>query len=88
MNRNDLKEIITAVIEKMSNDAPAAACGTFHMDEPVITTYYAIGEEDPTPRPTRPPKPTATPIPTMTTRYAIGEEDGGVTTLYAVGEEG
>jgi hypothetical protein len=75
MTRNDLKEIITEVIKKMGNNSPVPACGWLWADQPVVTTYYAVGEEDPAPT----PKPT--------TKYAIGEEDV-VTTKYAIGEEG
>jgi hypothetical protein len=80
MTRNDLKDIISSVIEKLQGNSPAPACGWFCADEPVITTYYAVGEEDqvsPPPTvvpidPTIPPKPT--PPPVITTYYGIGEE--------------
>ncbi|MBN1696648.1 MAG: hypothetical protein JW881_03950 [Spirochaetales bacterium] len=81
MTRKELKEIIVSVIERLRENAPSPACGVLWADEPIVTTYYAIGEEDPTP--TDAPKPT----PNATTRYAIGEEDV-VTTLYGIGEEG
>jgi hypothetical protein len=84
MTRNDLKDIISSVIEKLQGNSPAAACGWLYADDPVITTYYAVGEEGSTPIPTIEPKPT--PTPTATTKYAIGEEDV-VTTRYSVGEE-
>ena len=73
MKREDLKEIISSVIEKMKQDAPEAACGMFWSDNSVnnpgpiggdpgddppninpfggeeprmLTTHYAVGEED------------------------------------------
>ena len=46
MNREELKEIIGAVVKKIEASSPAAAC--LFWDQPVITTYYGIGEEDPT----------------------------------------
>jgi hypothetical protein len=79
MSRDELKEIIAAVVKKMEASSPASACGLFWFDRPVITTYYGIGEED------------ATTLYGIgeedpTTRYAINEED--VTTLYGIREEG
>ena len=79
MNREELKEIIAAVIKKMEDSSPAPACGIFWGDRPVITTYYGIGEEDPTTR-------YAISEEDATTKYAINEED--VTTLYGIREEG
>jgi hypothetical protein len=67
MNREELKEIISAVIKKMEAGSPVAACGLFWVDEPVITTYYAVGEEDPTTK-------YAINEEDPTTRYAINEE--------------
>ena len=78
MNREELKEIIAAVIKKMKASSPTTACLWWDYPRPTtlygiseedpVTTLYGIGEEDPT------------------TRYAINEED--VTTLYGIGEEG
>jgi hypothetical protein len=82
MTRNELKEIIVSVIERLKEGASAPACGIQWTDDPVqVTTLYGIGEESGSPE----PKPT--PDPVVTTRYAIGEEDV-VTTRYSVGEEG
>ncbi|MGA1840699.1 MAG: hypothetical protein ACMUIU_08755 [bacterium] len=77
MNREELKEIISAVVKKMEASSPADAC--IFWDQPVITTYYGIGEEDPTTR-------YAINEEDPTTKYAINEED--VTTLYGISEEG
>ncbi len=78
MSREELKEIIAAVIKKMEAGSPIAAC--FWFDKPIITTYYGVGEEDgaTTKYGISEEDPT--------TRYAINEED--VTTLYGIGEEG
>ncbi|MBN2736951.1 MAG: hypothetical protein JXR70_08230 [Spirochaetales bacterium] len=85
MNRKDLKEIITSVIEKMQENTPATACGAFFADNPIITTYYAVGEEDSTPTPEITGEPaTPTPIETPTPRPT---KDPVITTYYAVGEE-
>ena len=48
MDRKDLKEIITAVIEKMKKSTPAPACGLFYGDDlgQGPTTIYGVGEED------------------------------------------
>ena len=73
MKREDLKEIISSVIEKMKQDEPEAACGIFWNDNPVATTLYSVGEEENV---------------NPTTKYAIGEDvSGGITTHYAIGEE-
>ena len=47
MTREDLKDLICAVVEKMSDseDAPRPACG-FGDKACDVTTYYAVGEED------------------------------------------
>jgi len=65
MSRDELKEIIAAVVKKMEASSPAAAC--FFWDQPVITTFYGIGEEDPTTR-------YAINEEDVTTLYGIGEE--------------
>jgi hypothetical protein len=81
MSREELKEIIAAVIKKMEASSPVSACIFFWGDKPIITTYYGIGEEDPSPT-------TLYGIneEDATTKYAINEEDA--TTLYGINEEG
>jgi hypothetical protein len=85
MNREELKEIIAAVVKKMETSSPAAACGLFWSDcwgwwrDGGVTTLYGIGEEDATTK-------YAIGEEDPTTRYAINEEDA--TTLYGIGEEG
>lgn len=46
MTREDLKEIIALVIEKMDRTTPTPACGLLWTDEPQVTTLYSVGEED------------------------------------------
>ena len=46
MDRKDLKEIISAVIEKMKKSTPAPACGLFYADDLAPTTIYGVAEED------------------------------------------
>ena len=61
MTRQDLKEIILSVIDKMQKESPRPACAFLWSDEVfgAPTTYYAVGEEaEPT-----------------TTLYAVNEED-------------
>jgi hypothetical protein len=84
MTRQELKEIIFTVIEKLQNPTPAPACGILWNDQPTATTLYAVGEEDPAPTPVVNPGPITTPG--ATTLYSIGEEDA--TTLYGINEEG
>ncbi|MGA1840695.1 MAG: hypothetical protein ACMUIU_08735 [bacterium] len=75
MNREELKEIIAAVVKKMEASSPASACGLFWSDcrwfwrDEGVTTLYGIGEEE------------------VTTKYGINEEDP-ITTLYGINEEG
>ena len=51
MSRDDLKEIIVRVIERMDDgSAEAPATGCFFHDKPApdpcdVTTFYAVGEE-------------------------------------------
>ena len=62
MTRQDLKEIILSVIDKMQKESPRPACAFLWSDDAWgggFTTYYAVGEED---------QPT-------TTLYAVGEEE-------------
>ena len=63
MKREDLKEIISSVIEKMKQDTPEAACGLFWGDNPG-------GEDGPSGNifPVNPNKGVET------TLYAVGEE--------------
>ena len=74
MKREDLREIICSVIEKLKQDIPEAACGIFWNDNLVATPEYSVGEEI-----------TVHPA----NRYSINEEDSArtLTTHYAVGEE-
>ena len=65
MSREELKEIIAAVVKKMEASSPASAC--IFWDRPVITTFYGIGEEDPTTR-------YAINEEDVTTLYGINEE--------------
>jgi hypothetical protein len=49
MNRQDLKDIILAVIDKMQNESPRPACAFLWSDDtwgPAYTTYYGVSEED------------------------------------------
>ena len=62
MNRQDLKEIILSVIDKMQKESPRPACAFLWSDYNVglpATTVYSVGEEDPP----------------STTVYAVNEED-------------
>jgi len=47
MDKQDLREVLDLVKDKLSRDADAA-CGLFWADEPEPepTTKYAVGEED------------------------------------------
>ena len=46
MSREELKDIVCAVVERLGKDAPTPACGLFWADDPQPTTRYAVGEED------------------------------------------
>lgn len=62
MTRQDLKEIILSVIDKMQKESPRPACAFLWSDYDVVvgvTTVYGVGEEDPP----------------STTLYAVNEED-------------
>ena len=63
MTREDLKEIILSVIDKMERVSPRPACAFLWSDYDlgtVYTTVYGVGEES---------------EPPSTTLYAVGEED-------------
>ena len=55
MTREEMKEIVGEVIEKLDKGSPSTACGLFWADvapttkyavgEADVTTYYAVGEE-------------------------------------------
>lgn len=42
MDKNELKEVITMVIQKIDNRSPEPACGLFFTDEPEIIPPYGI----------------------------------------------
>ena len=63
MTRQDLKEIILSVIDKMQKESPHPACAFLWSDDAwnaPPTTYYAVGEEDGG---------------APTTVYSVGEEE-------------
>ena len=68
MKREDLKEIISSVIEKMKQDAPEAACGMFWSDNPVNNPF---GGDDPLIKNPFDGNETGK---FLTTDYAVGEE--------------
>jgi len=49
MNKNDLREVLDLVKEKLSRETETA-CGIMFSDDPVPTTEYSVGEEDATTR--------------------------------------
>lgn len=47
MTRAELKEIVTAVIQKLEKSSPSPACGLFWADEPEdeVVPLYSISDE-------------------------------------------
>jgi len=69
MNKEDLRDVLDLVKDKLSRDADAA-CGLFWADEPEPnpTTRYSVGEEDATTE-------YSVGEEDVTSFYAVGEED-------------
>jgi len=68
MNKNDLREVLDLVKDKLTRD-PEVACGIMFVDDdPVPTTKYSVGEEDSTTK-------YSVGEEDVTTYYAVGEED-------------
>ncbi len=45
MSREDLKDIIRRVLDRLQDEAPTPACLFGDAPECDVTTYYAVGEE-------------------------------------------
>lgn len=45
MKKADLRDVLELVKNKLGKEVEAA-CGLFWPDDPVVTSYYSVGEED------------------------------------------